>query len=155
MQTATDSAQAWVCWTMERGHFVRFGSRFYDRFGQEIEGEKLHWRGEQAYRTRHELGLIESLEDALEWLRARYADCGYEMIYLADHEWGNQLMEQIAMEHFAANPECQFVHVYEHAGWHLGFRRDRSIWTTANDMAVLTQGLPYPEHGCQRWIRRS
>ena len=67
----------------------------------------------------------------------------YAQVCLGDNEWGNELMQQVAMEFFADNPSCMFVQVIEHAGWQLGWRRDGSIWTTANDMAVLKPGL-YP-----------
>ena len=76
----------------------------------------------------------------------------YDTIHMADNEWGNTLMEQIAAVWFANHPQCQFVLIHEHAGWSLGFRRDMSIWTTANDMAVLKPG-PRPtavDHVCRR-----
>ena len=43
----------------------------------------------------------------------------YDMIYLANNEWGNELMYQVAQAWFKEFPDCQFVQVYEHAGWHL------------------------------------
>ena len=76
----------------------------------------------------------------------------YDLIHLSDDEWGNETMKRIAMEHFASDPSCQFVEVYEHAGWFLGFRRDGSIWTTANDMAIGDNG-PRPV-AMRRSIRR-
>ena len=156
MIDTTCAAQAWVCWTMSRGHFIRFGGRFFDRHGSEIPHDDLHtsWSGEQCFRTCRELGVVESLEDALVWLNARYVDCGYDLIFLADNEWGNETMWAVAQEHFAANPDCQFVEVSEHAGWWLCFRRDGSVWNTANDMAVLSHPLPVPSNGIVRSIRR-
>ena len=62
------------------------------------------------------------------------------LIFCADNEWGNELMLKLAREAFDANPSLMFVEVYEHAGWSLGWRRDGSVWTTANDMAVLKPG---------------
>lgn len=64
----------------------------------------------------------------------------YAQVCLGDDEWGNQLMQQVAEQFFADNPSCMFVQMIEHAGWALGFRRDGSIWSTANDMAVLKPG---------------
>ena len=49
-------------------------------------------------------------------------------------------MWDLASAHFESHPECQFVLVNETAGWMLGYRRDGSIWTTANDRAVLDSG---------------
>lgn len=68
----------------------------------------------------------------------------YALIHLADDEWGNETMWRVAKEFFDAHPECEFVEVSEHAGWYLGYRRDGSTWSTANDMAVLQQPRPYP-----------
>lgn len=64
----------------------------------------------------------------------------YAMVFLGDSEWGNDTMDRVAQEFFAANPTCEFVQVQEHAGWMLAYRRDGSIWNTANDMAVLRPG---------------
>lgn len=49
----------------------------------------------------------------------------------------NVVMKALAMRHFYENPDCNFVQVWEHGGWFLGFRRDGSIWATANDQAQL------------------
>lgn len=148
-------ACAWVCWNMDRSYFVRYGDRFVARDGSEISAARLHGAdGQQWFRTIHELGVVESVEDALAWLDARYVDCGYDMIHLADNEWGNELMQQIAMEHFSQHPDCQFVEVREHAGWFLCWRRDMSCWGTANDMARLRQPLPIPVRGMVRQVRR-
>lgn len=78
---------------------------------------------------------------------------GYCQIHLDWDEWGNELMEQVAMEYFRAEPSCQFVLVHEHAGWCLGWRRDGSIWGTANDSA-RPDGGAMPEGGVERVIRR-
>ena len=69
---------------------------------------------------------------------------GYVNIQLADDEWGTPLMEKVAEEFFAEHQDVEFVHVREHAGWALGFRRDGSIWSTANDEAALSTPLPQP-----------
>lgn len=79
---------------------------------------------------------------------------GYFLIFLADDEWGNQKMQEVAEEFFAACPDAHFVQVYEHGGWQLGFRRDGSIWTTANDAAVLKKALPQPTAGLYGELRR-
>ena len=66
----------------------------------------------------------------------------YDTIKLGRGEYGNLLMRQVADEYFHANPGCQFVLVHEHGGWFLGFRRDGSIWSTANDAARITGPMP-------------
>jgi hypothetical protein len=77
----------------------------------------------------------------------------YALIHLADDEWGNQTMECIAREFFDEHPDCNFIEVYEHAGWHLCWRRDGSIWGTANDMAKLDGG-PRPTGYLSHVVRR-
>ena len=66
-------------------------------------------------------------------------------VHLADDEFGNALMEQIARALIDANPDKNLlVTVYEHAGWFLQYvkhPRDLTrllIVGTANDMAVLS-----------------
>ncbi len=59
----------------------------------------------------------------------------YDMIYLADNEWENEKMREVAQAWFSQHPEVEFVEVHEHGGWYLGYRRDLTIWSTANDMA--------------------
>ena len=67
----------------------------------------------------------------------------YDLIFLGPDEWGNETMRAVAQEHFEANPDLQFVQVYEHAGWSLGFRRDIECWGSANNSAVIRG--PFPE----------
>lgn len=69
---------------------------------------------------------------------------GYSIIHLADDEWGNETMLRVALEYFGEHPDVAFVEVYEHAGWYLGFRRDGTIWSTANDMARPKGPYPNP-----------
>lgn len=69
----------------------------------------------------------------------------YDIVKLSDDEWNNEVMLAVSMEHFQENPECQFVQVYEHGGWMLGFRRDETVWDTANDTARLTDPYPQPD----------
>ena len=66
----------------------------------------------------------------------------YDTVCLADDEWGNELMREIASDWFTHHPACEFVEVREHAGWYLGFRRDHSVWATANDCAALNGPFP-------------
>lgn len=77
----------------------------------------------------------------------------YDTINLAPDEWGNETMRQIAEEHFAKFPDVQFVEVHEHGGWWLGYRRDGSIWSTANDAAAL-DSKARPTHFSGRNVRR-
>jgi hypothetical protein len=53
-------------------------------------------------------------------------------------------MEHLAQHHFAQHPDCQFAEVYEHGGWFLGYRRDLTIFSTANDRAILSVPQPQP-----------
>ncbi len=67
----------------------------------------------------------------------------YDLIYLADNEWGNTLMQEVAQEYFQQHPDVDFVMVYEHAGWWLAYHRSElEIVGTANDMAVFRQDRP-------------
>lgn len=69
----------------------------------------------------------------------------YDMVQLADNEWGNTIMEEVAEEWFKEHLNCQFVEVREHAGWFLGYHRDTmEVIATANDMAVMRQDRPRP-----------
>lgn len=77
----------------------------------------------------------------------------YDIIHLADNEWNNDTMERIAREWFEQYPDCQFVEVREHGGWHLCWRRDMSLWGTANDRASLKPGSR-PTGGVDRICRR-
>lgn len=61
----------------------------------------------------------------------------YDLVRCTDSQWNNMVMQALASRHFHENPDCNFVEVWEHAGWSLGFRRDGSIWSTANDQAQL------------------
>ena len=68
-----------------------------------------------------------------------------DLIFLADNEWGNQLMREVAQEWFAAHPDSAFVTVYEHAGWTLTFHRaDLECVGSANDQAVFRTDRPLP-----------
>ncbi len=68
-------------------------------------------------------------------------------IYLADDEWGNVLMGQVAREYAEQHRDCWplAVEVNEHAGWHLTFLfgapgvEDGAICGTANDGASLSR----------------
>jgi len=69
----------------------------------------------------------------------------YDLVFLADDEWNNDTMEAVAFEWFQKNPDCNFVMVYEHAGWYLTFHRgDMEVVHTANDMAIMRQDRPRP-----------
>lgn len=79
----------------------------------------------------------------------------YDIVQLADNEWGNGIMQEIAAEWFAAHPDCDFVEVREHAGWWLGYHRgDLAIIATANDQAVLPAGRPRAERFSGLFHRR-
>ena len=151
-------APAYLCWKQTHGHFVQIGSTdpsWFDRHGKEIPRDELMHGDYQQYRVCDEFGMVPELSHALSMLNARYSDCGYTIIMLAGDEWGNQTMEEVAREYFLAHPDCQFVSVHEHAGWYLGFRRDGSIWSTANDMARLSNRYPLPDRGCEGEVRRT
>jgi hypothetical protein len=59
-------------------------------------------------------------------------------IFLGPHEWGNDLMRQVAREAFAADASLDAVQVHEHGGCYLTFLRDGTIVGTANDQAQLS-----------------
>ena len=69
----------------------------------------------------------------------------YDEIRLADNEWGNQIMREVAEQHFLINPTCNFVHVIEHAGWNLCYHRSGEVVWTANDMAAMRPDRPLPD----------
>ena len=78
----------------------------------------------------------------------------YDLIYLAPNEWGNETMAKVAREWFTAHPACAFVEVHEHGGWWLGYRRDGTIWSTANDVAILEVPRPKPTRWSGVEVRR-
>jgi hypothetical protein len=59
-------------------------------------------------------------------------------INLGPKEWENELMNQVAMEAFAADSSLDVVEVHEHAGWFLSYLRDGTVVGTANDRAHLS-----------------
>jgi hypothetical protein len=68
--------------------------------------------------------------------------CYEQYIFLAPHEWGNQLMRQVAEAFLRAHPEVSplVVLVYEHAGWCLAFTLldgQLTVVGSANDAAVF------------------
>ena len=69
----------------------------------------------------------------------------YDIVSLADNEWGNQIMREVAQEWFARHPHCEFVEVREHAGWWLGYHRSGEVIGTANDCAVMRNDRPRPD----------
>ena len=79
----------------------------------------------------------------------------YDMIFLADNEWGNTIMREVAEEWFNLHSDCNFVYVYEHAGWSLMFhRKDLECVGSANDLAVFREDRPRPTGGSGHSIRR-
>jgi hypothetical protein len=78
----------------------------------------------------------------------------YDMVFLADNEWGNTIMREIAGEWFRDHPDCNFVWVYEHAGWSLVYHRSGQIVGTANDAAIMNPNRPKPTHGSTIVYRR-
>lgn len=59
--------------------------------------------------------------------------------HLASNEWGNELMRQIAVARFEADPSIDVCEVHEHGGWWLTFTRSMIVAGTANDMAQLSR----------------
>lgn len=65
-------------------------------------------------------------------------------VHLAENEWGNELMRDVALATFAdpkyADIDELIVTVYEHAGWWLSYARTRGgilVVSSANDSAVF------------------
>jgi hypothetical protein len=79
---------------------------------------------------------------------------GYDQIFLADNEWDSHLMRQVAEEWFKNHPACNFVNVYEHAGWSLGFHRSGVCNYSANHEAQFAPDTPRPTHYTGRSHRR-
>jgi hypothetical protein len=147
MTVAVVAWPARVCYHWERGYFVQIGpgdyAEYFDQHGNQIDREELFIGEMPVFREGSSLGLVTTVSDAVGMLNHRYSPKGYAVIHLADDEWGNDVMFAIAQEFFQENPDEEFVEVYEHAGWFLGYRRDGSVWNTANDMATLN--VPYPQ----------
>ena len=104
--------------------------------GQQITGEANISRYEQILSTNR-------------LIHAHQADCPdclslkAAVINCTEAQWGNDTMRRLAEHHFKVYQLCQFVLVQEHGGWSLGFRRDGSYWSSANDCATLDNG-PQP-----------
>lgn len=69
--------------------------------------------------------------------------CYRQRISLADNEWGNELMRNIAMDALMAHdePMQMVVEVHEHAGWYITYALDLEgvvAIGSANDMAQPT-----------------
>ena len=60
------------------------------------------------------------------------------LVYLAEDEWGNRKMDEVARETFAQYPDAECVEVREHAGWYLTYNRKMQIVGTANDACTVT-----------------
>lgn len=79
----------------------------------------------------------------------------YDLIFLGDDEWDNATMCHVAAEWFQRHPQCQFVMVYEHAGWHLTYHRaELECVGSANDQAFFRAGIPRPTGYSGRSERR-
>ena len=61
--------------------------------------------------------------------------------HLAPNEWGSPLMVKIADERFQKDATLDIVHVDEHAGWFLSFRRDGKVVNSANDAAFYPASI--------------
>ena len=85
---------------------------------------------------------VEAFAPSRDPRRATAFDC----IFLADNEWGSPLMAEIAAEWFKNNPDCNFVYVHEHAGWHLMFHRSGQCVGSANELAGFPADRPRPTH---------
>jgi len=80
----------------------------------------------------------------------------FDIVHVAENEWDHEdgACKRAAREHFEAYADAKFVLVDEHAGWFLGYRRDLTIWCTANDRATLEQPSPKPTRYSGRTVRR-
>ena len=158
MTVAQVAWPARICWQSKHGYFVEIGpgdyAEYFDRDGNQIDRDELFVGETPLFTTGSFLGLVTSVSEALVELDAKYSRKGYVIIHLADDEWGNEKMLEVAREFFQDNPDEEFVYVYEHAGWHLGYRRDGSVWTTANDLAILNVPYPQPTGPSGMHIRR-
>ena len=169
MAVTTATRPVYLCWNHAFQHFIQVGqgpgAAWFQRDGSPINETDLYpYRAKEEFResdlwnsswfrTIGELGLMDR-DEALQMLDERLPQVGYPVIFMGDSEYGNEAMQQVADEWFDEHPDEQFVEVYEHGGWFLGFRRDGSIWSTANDMAQLTKVWPQPANGCTGEVRR-
>lgn len=151
MQIIETFSPAYTCWNSKLGHFVQFGedadAQWFDRDGNEIPRSELFYNGDgwaNFRRARLPIAAVEIPAEAVEALNNCYSPKGYVEIKMGDGEWGNEKMYEIAKEYFENHPDVDFVEVREHAGWFLGFRRDLTVWSTANDSARLQKQFPQP-----------
>jgi hypothetical protein len=159
--TTTDTmlSPAYICWNSRYGHFVQFSedddAQWFDKDGNQIDRSELFSGQREHFRKgRLPIAAVEIPAEAVEALNNCYSPKGYAEIKMGDNEWGNELMYQIAREYFEQNPDADFVEVREHAGWFLGFRRDLSVWSTANDSARLQKPFPQPGGRLLECVRR-
>lgn len=61
------------------------------------------------------------------------------VIHLADNEYGNEKMDEVAQEYFRKHPDIPnlIVDVREHGGWWLQYARCGTVVGTANDAALF------------------
>ena len=78
----------------------------------------------------------------------------YDTIHCSSSEYGSDKMTNIAREYFLSHDNIDFVMVHEHGGWYLGYRRDGSLWATANDVARLDKPHPQPTRWSGTEVRR-
>lgn len=102
------------------------------------------------YRVVSLLGSFETVAEALAALNSRYVQATYAELHMPQGVYGGEAMQAAARAFFEAHSELQFVLVHEHGGWHLGYRRDLTIWCTANDQATLSVPYPQPALGIAR-----
>lgn len=147
MTVAQVAWPARACYYSKFGYFVQIGpgdyAEYFDHDGNQIDREELFVGEMPVFHEGSSLGLVTAVSEAVEMLNRRFSPKGYAVIHLADDEWGNDVMFAVAQEFFQENPDEDFVEVYEHGGWFLGYRRDGSVWNTANDLARLN--VPYPQ----------
>lgn len=159
----TATMPASICWNMEHGYMLQVGDgddrEWFDLDGDQIDRSALLWeidgKVHETFKVARSLGHFDNVSDALARLYTFYSPHGYDIINLAGDEWGNETMRRVAREHFEANADCIFCEIREHAGWHLSFRRDLSIWGTANDRAVFDKPWPRPAYWSDRHIIRT
>lgn len=77
-----------------------------------------------------------------------------DLVFLSGDEWDNDTMLAVARDWFARHPACQFVNVYEHAGWNLTFNRAEVCVGSANHEAVFPPGTVRPTGYSGRSERR-
>lgn len=138
-----------ICHTDETEH--TFSGRTFQVFYDQMSGPLTQWKafchGLGTLGRRDRADVIAAMQARIQSALVHRTPETYDQIHLGDDEWGSDLMEDLAIAHFAEFPDCHFVEVREHAGWYLIFHRSGATVGTANGSAIMDPHRPLPK----RW----